>query len=340
MPDRMWALRSAQFGKQSALHTAVAATMKMAGLMVDAGMEETNHDSGPGGELFDTLEEQGLDYSMLKFAGRPDYNEITWPFAMSMGNVAPTTPSGGTVGVSFQRIWTPPVDNIWTPMPATVETGDPERGEQFPDVIVSGFQLTSGMDKFEQSFDAFGGKMVDDHDLTASLSTLDEILIKGEHISLYLDTTNSFAGTPTKLTRYFEHQFGFSDIYAPDWAGDRGVSGYGLYVQKKPKSSGQLTLEGDDAGIGTLLPLRRVGGFAYLRFEAIGPEVEAGVNHSLVVDMAIKFQKPSNFKGVGETSGITGNDWPYTVVKDKAWTSVNASGQAIQFTLVNGTPAI
>jgi hypothetical protein len=426
MTENTWGLRRAQIGKQSVLNTAVPATLKLVSLMVTDEPMPSMHEYSPQGQWFSTLNEVGIEYSQHQVAGQPDYNDRAWAFANLFGNVSPTTPTGGGGAKSFQRVWTQVVDDLWTPMPVTLEIGSPERAEQYADFILKDWKDTSGADKYEQSGAAFGGAIVDNNALTGSLSPLPEVPIKGEQTKLYLDSANSAFGS-TQLTRYFEHQWSLADVYAPEFPGGvNSTGGYGVYVQKKPKATGQLTLEADSAGMANLVTLR-AGAYAYLRSESIGPVVENaytvtigaasngtftltyngqttagiaynalasavqtalqglssvgsgnalvtgsaggpyvvslvgtlltssnaltgsgagltggsfGITHALInyklrIDTAIKFGKPSAFKAVGSASALSGNDWPYVIVTDPLWTSVNASGQAFQVTLIN-----
>lgn len=335
MTDRMSALRRAQIGKQSALGSAVAATIELVGLTAEAEPMPSIHSYGPQGQLFDTLEDVGQEYATIKLAGQPDYNEIAWLLSMIFGDVVPTTPGGGTN--SRQRLWTPAIGSLWTPMIATLELGESVRAEQYPDMIMKSFQFMMGQDKFEQTGDAFAGKIVDNHTLTPSLSGLAEVPIKGEQTKIYLDTTSGGLGG-TQLTRYFEHQVGLSDVFAPEFPGGASTSGYGLYVLKKPKAAGQLTLEADSVGMGNLVTLR-AGSYNYLRVHSIGPIIEGSIHYELIIDLAIKFMKPSAFKAVGSASGLTGNDWPYAIVTDPTWNGTNAEGQALQITLINAVPS-
>ncbi len=430
--SELWALQRTQWGKQASYpNGGVAATVRLVGLTVDDEPAPTFKEYGPQGELAMTGEAKSLTSSTHKIAGRSDYNEFAWLFAGALGNVAPTPPTGGNT--ARQRLWTPPADNIWTPMIISQERGADTRGRYYQDLIISGFQVTPGPDKYDVSGDAFSAAVEKDHNLTPDLAGLLAIPILGPDTKLYLDSSNQFSGSPTQLESYYESQWGLSGIYVPDYPGGvNGNNGPGIYVQKAPKMTGQLTVEGNSTQEDLILSLQQNDAYGYLRIESIGPVIEneftvdlgnpsagdftltykaqttatiafdaaasdvktalaalssigtnnvdvtgsAGgpfsvylkgtllddssaltgdgtgltggtfaitahlIKYLLRIDSAIKFTKQSAYKAVGQSSGLLGSDYPFTIVKDPAWTSVNSAGQMFQITLVNIVPAI
>lgn len=340
MPEEIWALQRTQWGKQAALYTPNAATIRLAGLSVDDEPDPTFHEFGPQGELAQTIEAAGITSSMHKIAGRADYNEFVWWLAGLLGNVVPAHPAGGTT--SWERLWTPPADQPWTPMLITQERGDDTRGRQYPDLVISGFTVTCGPDKYDPTGDAFASAVKKNTALTASLAALTEVPILGPDTKVYLDTTNEFAGSPTQLTRYFECQWGVTGVYAPEWAGGVNAGlGYSLYVQPHPTMTGQLTVESDSTAEDLILGLQASDAIGYLRIESISTVLaESGHPYKLVIDSAIKFKKQSAYKAVGSASALLGNDYPFTIMKDPTWTTVNSNGQMFQIDLVSTVPAI
>ncbi len=339
MAEETWALQRTQWGKQSAYLTGVAATVRLVALTVDDEPAPTFHEYGPQGELAMTGEAAGITSATHKIGGRSDYNEFTWLLAGALGNVAPSHPGGATT--AWQRIWTPVADDVWSPMPISQERGADTRGRYYQDLIIKGVDFTFGPDKYDPSGDAFSAAVEINHALTASLAGLAAVPILGPETKVYLDSTNQFSSTPTQVTRYFEGKWGLADIYAPDYPGGVNANnGPGVYVQKKPKMTGQLTCEANSTLEGLILGLQQSDAIGYLRIESIGPQIETGHTYLFRIDSAIKFTKQSAYKAIGQSSGLLGNDYPFTIVKDPAWNAVNSAGQFCQITLVNIVPAL
>lgn len=336
MTDEMWALQRSQLGTQSALNTLVPATVRLVSMMIDDTDVPSMHEYGPQGELFDTLEEIGLESSTFKLSGVLDYNEALYLFTNMFGTPATSTPVGGTD--SRKHIWTPPVDDVWTPKPMSLERGSTSgRARTYADFIIKTLAFDHGMDKYDPSGDAFGNPVTTGASLTSSLAAVGpQVPVKGEQTNVYLDSTNQFSGSPTQLTRYFEHKYSIADAFAPEYPGTRSTNGFTTFAQLKPKATGTLTMEADSVGEGIFADIR-AGSIMYLRVDSLGPIIEGSIHYQLTVDMAIKFSTPSAYKNVSDFSGL---DWNYKMVKDPAWTSVNASGQALQITLVNKVAAV
>ncbi len=341
MAEETWELQTTQWGKQAALYTPNAATVKLASLTVDDEPDPTFHEYGAAGEFAQVGEAAGIVSGKHKIGGTASYNEFAWLLSALFGNVAPTHPVGGTT--SWERVWTPKVNEPWGPMLVTQERGIVGgRGRQYADLVVSGVNITCGPDKYDPAGDAFSATVKKNTNLTASLSSLAQVLILGPDTKVYLDTTNQFAGSPTLIDRYFELKWSIADKYAPEWSGGvNAYNGYSLYVEKSPKMTGQITCEADSTLEDLILGLQATDAIGYLRIESISKiDAEAGIPYKLVIDSAIKFTKQSAYKAVGSASGLLGNDYPFTIMRDKTWTTVNASGQFAQLDLICNVAAI
>jgi hypothetical protein len=146
--------------------------------------------------------------------------------------------------------------------------------------------------------------------------TSDPIIpIQGTQISVYSDTTAAGLGS-TQLLRPLSGGFDISDLYGPLWVLNRSLPGYAANVETDPSDNltATLVLEADAAGMSPLAGVA-TGDKLFLRFEAVGPVIEAAITYRLWADLCVAVTDASK----GEDQGVDTMEYTFIVMYDVTW---------------------
>lgn len=165
--------------------------------------------------------------------------------------------------------------------------------------------------------------------LTASVvgvapTELDLIPITSQMFKVYVDDASGDLGT-TQLLRDFTAVLTAPDNANPVMAINRDQPSMDAHVEIATQPTLSLGLAADSAGRG-FVTTKRNGETVFIRLEAIGPEIESGFNHELVIDVAGKI---GAHETLGDDDGVYGITLPFTVVRDAGW------GKAVEVRLRN-----
>lgn len=289
------------------------------------------------GHWADDIWVPSYDYSDLTADGPMTYDEMAYVLAMHYGQPTITTPVGATL--ARKLAWAPPVSGIVDPTSLYVQKGNSVRAADATFGVLGdfGFEATrkelklNGCKGFAHNFD-------DGISMTASPTKLGgPNPILPVHWNAYLDTTAAAIGT-TKLVRCYKVAYKSTGAHTPNWPGDRSQQSYATIVNKKPTM--ELTLElMADATAGALYAQTRAAQKAYVRFECIGAQIEAGSPnqfYTFVMDW-VATPVPNVRK---DDAGAWTQEWTFHVVNDLAFTEAGAGGTYLYAYLVNTITAL
>jgi hypothetical protein len=328
MPERATLTELIQIGEETTYGTAVAATRKLASLMIDVSPDGESFNIEPSGYKVPTGTVQIREFAGGDIAGGSalTYNELPIILNSLLKKVTPTT----TTGVSTW-VWDWSPTTIETVSSYTVEQGDAAtRAHKISGALFTGFNFTVTRGAAPTvGGTLLGGAFTDGITPTAALTAMTPIPVAPGQIDVYSDTAWAGVGT-TKLLRVFEAAFSVTNMWGPLWALNSTVSGFAAVMQIRPEITMTLTVEADSAGMAFLASNWRTNTPTFLQIKATGPSIAGGTPttaHSLKIDMAAAVSGPPTF---GDTDGARTAQWPFSVIAD------GTSGKALRVTLVNG----
>lgn len=115
------------------------------------------------------------------------------------------------------------------------------------------------------------------------------------HVNVYLDDSHTGLGQ-TKLEANFGYNYSFSDRFNQAWVHDRSEPSWKQLIESEPSLTLELTLA-DDEFSDSILADARKGDRAFVRFEALGPEIYpgSGLFYTCLVDQCMQVSdSPSN----------------------------------------------
>lgn len=104
---------------------------------------------------------------------------------------------------------------------------------------------------------------------------------------IYADDTYAGIGT-TKLLAAYEGQINFGDKYTPDYVINSEVGSFESVVEAEGSTNDGTLRVGLDATAVALAATFKAGAIKFLRFHAVGPEIEAGHSYEIEIDLAIR----------------------------------------------------
>lgn len=108
------------------------------------------------------------------------------------------------------------------------------------------------------------------------------------HVNVYLDDAYTGLGV-TKLEANFGYNYSFSDRFNQAWVHDRSEPSWKQLLESEPSLTLELVLADDEVG-DTVLADAKKGDRAFIRFEAMGPEIYpgSGVFYTAVIDTCMQ----------------------------------------------------
>ncbi|MEJ7871702.1 MAG: hypothetical protein WKF67_05550, partial [Rubrobacteraceae bacterium] len=133
---------------------------------------------------------------------------------------------------------------------------------------------------------------------------------------VYLDKTYQTLGT-TKLDANFGYNYSFSDRFNQAWVHDRSEPSWKVLLESEPSLTLELVLADDVVG-DTVLADAKKGDRAFIRFEAMGPEIYPGLGvfNTAVIDMCCQVSDAASSDDEDDAYVIT---IPFEVEHDEAW---------------------
>lgn len=310
MAERSTITQITQVGVEATPGTLVPANRRLQALGISPSVQANVDMFRPAGSKFHTVQSLNQEWVEADIEGKPTYSEIVYPLASVLTSDTPTDNGDG----SFVWSFTPATDNEDDPITFTVEKGSGFRAHRFTYGIVTELGLDISRDGFDLSGSMIGQILEDNVTLTGGATSVDLLPIVPSQISVFLDDTAAGLGT-TKLTRVTSCNVSIGSRYNPAWFVDASEPSWSTHVEAEPDVTAELTLEADAVGM-SLLNRLRDGQTRYLRIEANGPEIVAGVTNRLRIDLAVKVEDVGDFD---DLDGIYGISFPLRVVHDQTW---------------------
>lgn len=132
------------------------------------------------------------------------------------------------------------------------------------------------------------------------------------------------------LTRLLSLSWNISDRWGPIWTVNRNVDSWADKVELDPSSEVTFMVGADDQGMAFLGNLRK-GTTKFLRVNALGDEIESGINYELTMDFAVKITEIGD---LSDEDGLVATEYTAVMTHDATW------GKALEIALVNKATAL
>ncbi|MFZ6028039.1 MAG: hypothetical protein ACOYYS_10015 [Chloroflexota bacterium] len=154
---------------------------------------------------------------------------------------------------------------------------------------------------------------------------LEAIPVLPTHICIYMADAQADLDAADPLERVLSCSWGYTDVEGALWTLNRDVASFAVTVPTEPKLEFKIKMAADDEGMTPLTNIR-AGSTKFFRIEAIGDVIEGAITYELTIDIAVKFQTPTEF---ADEEGVYALEWTAEGVHDATW------GKATELTVVN-----
>lgn len=153
--------QSTQIGPEAtnARGTAVDCDTRLASMSIELTPDVTTVQFGPTGQRWNSVVVVGKDKTAAEISGVAVYNELPYPLASVVGNVAPTQPGGTT---TYDWVFTSAPAGGNTYRTYTVEQGDLFRAVRATQLTIGEFGVEINRDEFTVSGNAIAKLFTDD----------------------------------------------------------------------------------------------------------------------------------------------------------------------------------
>lgn len=148
----------------------------------------------------------------------------------------------------------------------------------------------------------------------ASLSQVAQVPTSGNHWNFYLDASAANLGN-TQYEQVYRASWSISDIFGPDWPGNRSKTSFSNIVNLAPGTEFSFRAMADATGMGNLTSLRN-GDKIFARIEAIGGEVESGQDYEARFDICSILTGISPWE---DESGVVAITFTGEIAHDPTW---------------------
>lgn len=297
-----------QYGVETDIGTAVAASksLRTIGLKVEPDIKRET--IVPAGRQFGTGVYTKSEASKGSLDGQVCARELTDVLALVFGDAYSTSqPYSGVVSRSFHVVEDA---NAWT-----VQAGDTTNAVEVAGLIATDadfvFEKNSG--KAEIKVGLIGQIFDNEATLTASPVDLDNIILTGAGVSVYIASTLAgLDSSPTQLTSVIGAKVKFDKIRTVAWFLNAAKTSWSDVVADNASGSDvELTLEADSAGRAFLTYLRD-NTTKYIRIVVTGETIASTYEYELTFDFAVT-PKDYNEK---EEDGVYAVTVPLAIIED------------------------
>lgn len=326
MTDVASIAQGAQLGLETTSGTAVAANRVLDSISITDGPEGNNDTFRPDGHKYAALTIPGKEFSAFDYTGKSTYSGDVYILSSLIRKVTPS--AAGSTG----KLWTIAPQNAAedTHSTFTIEKGGSVRAHKFAYGMFESIVIDISRDAVNISGTGFGQRITDAITLTTTPTAvaLDPVLPR--LFDVYMDTTAVGLGT-TKLLRNFSAKINLGNLVGTIWPLNSAFSSFTTHVETEPAATVSMSVEHDAAGA-EFLDLLRSGDTRFLRFKAVGDQIEAGtpnIYKTWQLDLAVKT------KSIGKHSdqeGVYGWEPTLDIVHDSTW------GKPFEFNITNIVP--
>jgi len=338
MAERQSVAQVQQIGREAVPGTPVPATKRLGSLSLSPGISTETGMFRPSGLKFATVQALNQEWVEGDLEGQPTYDEVVYPLSGALGQpVSSAILDGANPTSAFQHVFTPSSSAADNPFTFTLEQGqEGVQAEQFSHILFTGFSLDISRSEVSMGGGFIGKKAATGFNPTDGLAIPADLrpILPG-HFSVYAADTAAELDTGTKLLRVISAAPEVSDRYNPAWFVNAAEESFTTWTENAdgPTAESGMTLEADANGMAYLDRLRS-GETFFLRLEALGAELDAGVADTrlrFTWDMAVKAREVDTWS---DEDGIWAIPFTFQMVHDPTW------GKATQVTVVNTLAAL
>lgn len=261
--------------------------------------------------------------------GALSYDEVLYPLAGICRKATPTTPTGATAA----RLWTFDSDAFSRDDVQTyvIESGiEGGRGGKAAYGIFTewGFSAARSGETVEMSGSLVARKITQQALTDVPLG--DFVPVTPAQINLYIDDSHTALGT-TQLQNAFNFEFSLGDRQTPVWFLNRAIDSFAATVESRPSAEITLTVADEMNPVDDVLASLRAGDRVFIRFEALGPEIEAGFPHRFTADFACQV---SDAPSEGDEDDAASVELTFELEVDGDW------GKAFEISVQNAVEAL
>ena len=321
---RATSFQTTQIGVEVTPGTAVSANRALVATNFSPGSKVNINTFKPKGTKFPTLAILGKEWVEVKIDGTLTYDEIVYLLSSVITGVTPT----GT-GAAKTWVFLPNSNGPDNPKTFTVEQGSGSLAHRFTHGLVTALSLDFSRSEIAMDGSMLGKALNESVTMSAGATSLEGRVVSPTHVSYYIaDTYNGLAtAQPLDVVRV---SWAIQDRFNPIWVLNREKPSFSTFVESDPKIEMKVKMEASGVGL-NLYQTMRNGDTRFMRIEAIGAEIDTGVNEKLVIDTAVKVSDVSDFS---DEDGLFAIEWTFTGVHDPIW------GKATEITVVNEVSAL
>ena len=308
-----------QLGIETVPGTAVAATKKLASLLIEPQIKSEIQKYRGTGYKFPAIASMAKEWVEADLSGPITYTEIIYLLSSILGT---TTPTAGTTDQTW--VFNIDPDGADTPKTYTVEWGDATRALEFDYGLVNALTLSFSRDACELSGTMLGSAITDSITMTAGTTDVALIPVIPTQVSVKVSDTQAGLTGASALTRVVSAEWALSDRFNPAYFLD-GSTDWAAAVETEPTLGVKLKMEKDAAGMG-LLTNMRAGSTKFVRIEGIGNIITGAIPYTLTIDTACKVTGEPTFS---DEDGIQCIEWDMEGFYDTTW------AKATMITVIN-----
>jgi hypothetical protein len=308
-----------QLGIETTPGTAVAATKKLAALMIEPQIKSEIQKYRGTGYKFPAIASMAKEWVEADLSGPITYTELVYLLSSIMGT---TTPTAGTTDQTW--VFNIDPDGADTPKTYTIEWGDGTRALEFDYGLVNALTLSFSRDACELSGTMLGSAITDAVTMSAGTSDVALVPVIPTQVSVKVADTQAGLTGASALTRVVSAEWALSDRFNPAYFLD-GSTDWAAAVETEPSLGVKLKMEKDAAGMG-LLTNMRAGSTKFVRIQALGNIITGAVPYTLTIDTACKVTGEPTFS---DEDGVMCIEWDMEGFYDTTWT------KATMITVIN-----
>jgi len=308
-----------QLGIETTPGTAVAATKKLAALMIEPQIKSEIQKYRGTGYKFPAIASMAKEWVEADLSGPITYTELIYLLSSIMGT---TTPTAGTTDQTW--VFNIDPDGADTPKTYTIEWGDGTRALEFDYGLVNALTLSFSRDACELSGTMLGSAITDAITMTGGTTDVALVPVIPTQVSVKVADTQAGLTGASALTRVVSAEWALSDRFNPAYFLD-GSTDWAAAVETEPSLGVKLKMEKDAAGMG-LLTNMRAGSTKFVRIQAIGNIITGAIPYTLTIDTACKVTGEPTFS---DEDGVQCIEWDMEGFYDSTWT------KATMITVIN-----
>jgi hypothetical protein len=312
--ERATVNETTQIGVETTEGTAVAADKFLPSLTIDISPNTTSNEQTTQGVKLPTIHQPAFEYSDVKLASNgPTYDEIVYPLSSIL-----KTPVIATIDTSG-KTWTFAPSGT---APDTVKTFTAEQGSAVRAAKVAGIRITEfgldwSRDALTMSGSGLGRTLTDGITLTATPTSLAQIVMQPKDISIFADPDDPGDLGTTKLLRALKGSLKIGNRFGGVKANDKAQTSFVAMVELPIKGTLDLTLEANAAGM-AFLTNYRAGQRMFVRVDVADDRLAgaASANYELVIDLACDIAKINPYT---DDQGVRCIPVSFSLVYDAGW---------------------